>query len=286
MTKKTLVCVHPQTRAHEVVWDNFKKNVLDELDADLALSIATPDDYDYSNPYWQHAKYRWTQPEYQNWFDAYEFARQTDFPNASPEHWKKLLSLSGNAFTPLNVPGWRDSGRCLIITFFRWFLWHNIKKENIFDQYDRIIVTRSDFNWLCPHPPLELLDPNYIWIPNLEHHSGICDRHAILSKTNTEGYLSIMKNMLLNTDEIYNRFVATHDHAHFERLLKFVVDIEVGIESVRQFPYVMYAVRHFQPQDPRNHNLGHHPKFSFEVQSAFNLKDVYKTKEDWLTKGF
>ena len=42
---KTLVCIIAQTRSHEVTWDNFKKNVLDELHADLALCIGINKDY-------------------------------------------------------------------------------------------------------------------------------------------------------------------------------------------------------------------------------------------------
>jgi len=32
---KTLVIVLSETRAHELTFDNFKKNVIDELNADL-----------------------------------------------------------------------------------------------------------------------------------------------------------------------------------------------------------------------------------------------------------
>ena len=37
---KVLVCILAQTRSYEVTWKNFKKNVLDELNADLALCVA------------------------------------------------------------------------------------------------------------------------------------------------------------------------------------------------------------------------------------------------------
>ena len=38
-TVKRLVCIMAQARTHELTWSQFKKNVLDELDADLALCI-------------------------------------------------------------------------------------------------------------------------------------------------------------------------------------------------------------------------------------------------------
>ena len=57
---KTLVCIIAQTRSHEVTWENFNKNVLKELDADLALCIGVTKNYNYQNPFWKNAKHKWT----------------------------------------------------------------------------------------------------------------------------------------------------------------------------------------------------------------------------------
>ena len=38
---KTLVIILSETRAHELTFDNFKKNVIDELNADLSLWLHT-----------------------------------------------------------------------------------------------------------------------------------------------------------------------------------------------------------------------------------------------------
>jgi len=54
---KTLVIILSETRAHELTFDNFKKNVIDELNADLCLCIGTKSDYNYDNPYYKLAKY-------------------------------------------------------------------------------------------------------------------------------------------------------------------------------------------------------------------------------------
>ena len=53
---KTLVCILGETRGYEVTWPSFKKNVLDELDADLLLCIGISEKYDFSNPFWQIAR--------------------------------------------------------------------------------------------------------------------------------------------------------------------------------------------------------------------------------------
>jgi hypothetical protein len=45
----TLVIILSETRASELTFDSFKKNVLDELNADLCVCIGVKPDYDYNN---------------------------------------------------------------------------------------------------------------------------------------------------------------------------------------------------------------------------------------------
>jgi len=71
---KTLVIILSETRASELTFDNFKKNVIDELNADLCLCIGTKPDYDYNNPYYELAKYRFTYDEPDDFADAFEYA--------------------------------------------------------------------------------------------------------------------------------------------------------------------------------------------------------------------
>lgn len=278
--ERVLVCVISQTREHQLVWNNFKKNVLDELDADLALCISTPEDYDYNNPYWQHAKYKWTCPEYDDWTDAFEFARQTNFPEVG-ETWKKILSISDNWMSPIN--GHPGAG-CILI-FFRWLLWHNLQKEDIFKKYDRIIMTRSDFMFLCPHPPVEILNPNFVWIPDGEHYGAITDRYAVLSEKNAAAYFSILKNIMTNTDKLYDLLVGQQP-VNLEKSVKTVLDIELGENSYGFFPYIMYAVR--SPEGKTRwqsgtwvEEYGYFVKYLSELQRALFFAERIKTKEDW-----
>ena len=55
---KTLVIILAETRAYELTFDNFKKNVIDRLDADLCLCIGIKSDYNYNNPFYTLAKYK------------------------------------------------------------------------------------------------------------------------------------------------------------------------------------------------------------------------------------
>jgi hypothetical protein len=285
MQQRTLVCVISQTREQEIVWDNFKKNVLDTLNADLALCIAVSDDYDYSNPYWQNAKYKWTCPEYKDWTDAFEFARQTDFPEATDD-WKKILTIPSNWMSPIN--GYPGAGSILI--FFRWLLWHNLKKEDIFKHYDRIIITRSDFMFLCPHPPMELLHPNYIWVPDGEHYGGITDRYAVLSEKNADGYFSIMKHIMTNTNNLYNTLKQLQDEIqdeiNLEKSVMKVLEFEFGPNICRFFPYIMYSVRSKEGKTRWQsgywvEELGYYIKYPSEFERAQFFQQIIVKPEDW-----
>ena len=71
---KTLVIILSETRASELTFDNFKKNVLDELNADLCVCIGIKPDYDYNNPFYTNAKYKFTYDEPDDFGDAFEYA--------------------------------------------------------------------------------------------------------------------------------------------------------------------------------------------------------------------
>jgi hypothetical protein len=49
---KTLVIILSETRAYNLTFQNFKKNVIDELNADLCLCIGIKSDYNYDNPFY------------------------------------------------------------------------------------------------------------------------------------------------------------------------------------------------------------------------------------------
>ena len=62
--ERVLVCLLAKTRAHQFTFPSFKRQVLDELNADLVLALTIDEKYDYAIPFWRHAKYRWTAPDF------------------------------------------------------------------------------------------------------------------------------------------------------------------------------------------------------------------------------
>jgi len=71
---KTLVIILSETRAHELTFDSFKKNVIDELNADLCLCIGVKPDYDYTNPFYSLAKYKFVYDEPSDFGEAFDYA--------------------------------------------------------------------------------------------------------------------------------------------------------------------------------------------------------------------
>jgi hypothetical protein len=74
--EKVLVCMLASTRAHQLTFPRFKKQVLDELNGDLALALAIDEKYDHANPFWQHAKYRWTAPNFNDVGEGFDLAQR------------------------------------------------------------------------------------------------------------------------------------------------------------------------------------------------------------------
>lgn len=71
---KTLVIILSETKIHELTFENFKKNVIDELNADLCVCIGVKPDYDYNNPYYNLAKYKFLYDEPYDFGDAFDYA--------------------------------------------------------------------------------------------------------------------------------------------------------------------------------------------------------------------
>ena len=71
---KTLVIVLSETRASELTFENFKKNVIDELNADLCVCIGITSNYDFNNSFYKLAKYKFIYNEPDDFGDAFDYA--------------------------------------------------------------------------------------------------------------------------------------------------------------------------------------------------------------------
>lgn len=327
---KTLVIILSETREYELTFDNFKKNVIDELNADLCLCIAVKPDYNYENPFYKLAKYHFIYNEPDDFAEAFDYAtnfiKQCNYkkienintlhgklknPKDQTENikycgicdddnnidiskfyeyeeiivhhhdfydqkwagqiyaiyksykdnyknedkvttyeknieqtqpWRKFLKIKDQFLGGIKDNEDEHPGSAGILIFFRWFLLKNLIDNNLLDKYDRFIITRSDFIYRIPHPKMELMNEDFIWIPNSEHYRGYTDRHVVLSKKYIEPYLNILNNMINDEKDYFNKLKIRRNW-NLESIIKFHLEQNNVIQYVKEFPYIMYSIR-------------------------------------------
>jgi hypothetical protein len=111
------------------------------------------------------------------------------------------------------------------------------------DTYDQIIVTRSDYIWVNPHP---VLDCNHAWIPNGEFHGGLCDRHIVFPSHMAERVLSIGGTISHEQYEPMIQFYNSRKNIpwmyNIESYLFFRYAHDNLLEKIAFFPQKMYLI--------------------------------------------
>ena len=361
---RTLVIILSETRASELSFDSFKQNVIDELEADLCVCIGVKPDYDYNNPFYQLAKYKFLYDEPDDFGDAFEYAyniisqsspkyeclydvnglygklqypRQStgdityygddnetiinfdnfdddeivihtkDFPDdlwknqvygikntdnsnlvsekniityKKPLYWREFLKVKDHIFGGVIDEHNQHPGSAGILIFFRWFLLKSLIDNDLLNKYDRFIITRSDYIYQLPHPKVELMDENCIWIPNCEYYGGYTDRHVVLSKNNIETYLNIFNNIVLRSNEYYMKMIRKCDW-NLEQVMKFHLEQNNVLHIVKEFPYVMYSVRNINGNTRwsvgnYSNELGYYVKYQAEYDKSSYYKNEFE----------
>jgi hypothetical protein len=288
--ERVLVCILASTRAHRLTFASFKRQVLDELSADLALALAIDQNYDYGNPFWQHAKYHWTAPDREDYGEAFDLVQRSlcEQYKAAAVDWRSMLRIKGPWQGGIQSPEPQPS-RSSILPFCRWLLLNGLQQDAILDRYDRFVITRSDFVWLTPHPPLSILDRNSIWLPNREHYGGLPDRHLVVSRTDVVNCLNVIEDLLLDPITLYEELKGRGE-LNNEKFLLHHFKRRGILHKVKYFPYVMYAAREVDDGSPtwgRGHyepTVGHFIKYETEFRSARGYATIIRCREDWLKR--
>lgn len=234
----TLVIVLAETRAHEHTFRLFKSNLLDVYKADLCLCVANNEREDTSNPFYRGAKYIWTYDEPKDWGEA--FAHMQLAGNHAGD-WRRLLEIKDQWLGGIKGKN-AHAGSGAILLFFRWFLRESLVQHDIVNEYDRFVVTRSDFVHPVPQVPLAALDARSIWIPDGEDYGGYTDRHIIVSRSDVLDVLSIADDIVANPVELYAQMRSSQAW-NLERYIRFAFERLGLTDRIRRYPYVMYAVR-------------------------------------------
>jgi hypothetical protein len=284
---KTLVIILGETRAHQLTFSNFKENVIDRLQADLCLCIGIKPDYDIDNQFYKLAKYRFLYYETEDFGGAFDYAykllceelKTTNSPD--PLHWREFLKIKDQFLGGVKDEKDQHPGSGAILIFFRWFLLKNLIENDLINKYDRFVITRSDFIYQLPHPKLEFMSENNIWIPDAEHYFGYTDRHVVLSKTNIEPYLNILNNLVIRSYEYFYKMMGKSDW-NLEQLIKFHLEQNKVVNLVKEFPYIMYSIRPLNGSTrwatgTYSNKLGYYIKYEGEYNKSTTYKAKYNT---------
>lgn len=276
----TLVIILSETRASEITFDGFKKNVIDVLKADLCLCIGIKPDYDYTNPFFSLAKYKFLYDEPDDFGDAFDYAYTLLKKDDLGIPWREFLKIKDQFLGGIKDAEHQHAGSAGILLFFRWFLLKNLIDHDLIHKYDRFVITRSDFIYQLPHPKVEQMDEQNIWVPDSEHYHGYTDRHVVLSRTNLEPYLNILNNIVLRSHEYFSK-MKVFNCWNLERLIKFhLYQNNVG-HLVKEFPYVMYSVRNIDgtsrwSQGVFSSQLGYYIKYESEYEKSTDYKNKFE----------
>jgi hypothetical protein len=253
----------------------------------LALALTIDEKYDYANPFWQHAKYRWTAPDFSDYGEAFDLAQRwlCQERNVPALDWRSMLRLGGIWKGGILSNNPQPSATSMLF-FCRWLLLRGLQQDGVLDRYDRFVITRSDFVWLCPHPPLSVLDREAIWFPNGEFYGGLTDRHIVVSRADVVNCLNIIEDILLHPTQLYEQ-MKDQPRWNIEQFLQDHLRRKGLLHKVKLFPYVMYTARQVQDVSPTWREgryepaIGHFVKYEDELRAAMAYATIIRTRGDW-----
>lgn len=291
--QKTLVIILSETRAHELTFANFKKNVIDELEADLCLCIGVKSEYNYENPFYQLAKYKFLYDEESDRSFAksveYSYQETQDKPEydngVSIKHYTEFLKVKSHFGTenienddPSNFSNFTIS--TYIHVFFLWFLQKNMRDNDLVSKYDRFLILRSDYMYVLPFPKMDVLDEKYVWMPDWEDYGGLCDRSVVLSKHNFEKYIRILESFYKKSNRYYSIIESQYEW-NMEKVLRMHLEEEGLFWSTRRYPYISYCIRNVNgttrwSKGEFSEKLGYYIKYKSEYERAIDYKRKYE----------
>jgi hypothetical protein len=238
---KVLICVLGQVRAAQLTYASFEEKCLKKLNADLALCIGEDKTLNTDlNPYILNAKYKWFQKEYEDYGEGIDsLLRSAKISN--DENWRQLIKIKDQWLGGVKGEN-QHSGSGGIQLYFREALLQHLEHNNLCNQYDWIIITRSDFIWQLDHPELKSLSKKRIYIPFGEQYGGYTDRHAIIPSNFVKTYLSVLREVCFDINKTIDELTCeNHWNWNIERIIYY--HIKKTKVSVGYVPYIMYSVR-------------------------------------------
>jgi hypothetical protein len=279
-----LICFIGTLRALNVTADSIRHNLIEELNADVLVCVSK------TSSHLDEAAINNLPQEriidclmYEDAALGYDYlcdkVSEEKLSQPPPYPWRKAITIAGNWLG--GFPGRPGSGMHLNYNLYR--LSEQLKKSSVASQnYTHFIITRTDFQWLAPHPPLELLDDRFIWIPEGEDYHGYNDRHAVCSKKNISKYLDFFSSLISGEAFSYLKPYKSLNH-------EYQLKLHLTHRGVRVGRFKNYAYLTATANDLTNcaavttksiDGIAYHCKYPGEVDSATANSKQLKTYND------
>jgi hypothetical protein len=280
--ERVLVAVVAETRAWQITAESLIANVVDALGADLALCVG---DHEEPNPLHDRAKFVWRVEEPDDWAAAYD-------RKAGGASWRKLLKPGAQLLGGIEDPEAQEVGSGAIVLYFRQLLAESIDQAGIADDYDWLIVTRSDLLWPVQHPPVESLSARHIHALDGEAYGGVEDRHLIVPRRHVRRFLEVPAPIFSDPESLrreLDRISVAHDwHVlNPERFLAARLRTLGLARRIRYLPYCPYLVRgegdrSRWTQGSLHEDGGYYVKYPTELERSRIAQRFVSDRDSWI----
>ena len=244
MSGHCLVVLLGQTRSSGLTARSFEQFVRSSINpggrVDIALcrceGYAEPDAY-----FAPQATHIWEFPEPRSWNEAFTDVARAEGV-ADPNGWRTLVPIPGNWLGEIAEHGARRPGSAARCLFLRHHALGMIERLGLEREYSWFIVSRSDYLYVAPHPPLDLLGNHRTWMPRGEGYGGVTDRHLVLPAHELRRALDILRPLVTDPDRYRRRLHVSCDW-NLERFLKVTFLANGLYRSLGRFAPVAFLVR-------------------------------------------
>lgn len=185
-------------RGGEAVWESQVVHLLSPWNADVAVLTTSPLPAYMANRvryYWPLANIS-TPADLSRWFDSHQQAGQPA--------WRSYCQLRSHFtfFGGTDQPGCRKhSGAHVFVQ--RFLLAEQVRKLKLVAEYDFFVLTRSDYLYLCDHPPLSVFLSSAAsgargFVPKFEGWGGYTDRHLLVHSSVFFDFVDVLPPLLSN----------------------------------------------------------------------------------------
>ena len=284
---RVLVTVLAETRAHGLTFERFRACVLQPLQADLALCVGNHSREERDNPFYRQAKYVLTMAEPADFGDYLAEIIARDFPERRVDY-RKIFGFQNQFLGGIRASG--HPGSAGILLCYRHFLAKSIQQAGLLDRYDRFLITRSDYLYLYPHPPAELLAPDTIYVPEGERYGGITDRHAAVPGQFLLDFLDVWGSLFREFESTQRDFSGRTDW-NLEKVLSWHLEKRGLLKKTRFFPYIFFTIR--PPGGATQWSAGKfspryrgYVKYEEEFKRAVFFKKAFRLRRGWNREVF